>query len=444
MSFHSTVITGGGWAGLAAAVELSRQNIPVTVFESAKQLGGRARTVNHDGLMLDNGQHLMIGAYREMLSLLKIINVNEKDVFLRIRQQLEIINFSNQTTAFKLKLPKLPAPFNLLMGMLSCPSLTIKQKFKTLYKFDRLLKKEINQDISVDEWLIHAGLPVEYTEFLLKPLCLAALTTHTHEASARAFQSVLQQTFNGPASNTNLLIPARDLGRVFPEAAKNYIESRGGQVLTEHRVTGLKYNEGKITSLTVNEQKIQIDHLILATPARGTQQLLSNIDACKDIHQRLDELDYEPVTTVYLQYSPAVKLPLPMMGVVNATSEWLFDRSNCNQPGLIAAVISANGAHMKLSNEQLSEQVAHELASQFPDWPEAESTLVIREKRATLRCIPNIDKLRPDIQTPVKNLRLCGDYVYIEENNQPGLPSTLEGAMRSGVKCAQQLIQELI
>ncbi|MCW9005975.1 MAG: FAD-dependent oxidoreductase, partial [Gammaproteobacteria bacterium] len=119
MSFHSTVITGGGWAGLAAAVELSRQNIPVTVFESAKQLGGRARTVNHNGLMLDNGQHLMIGAYREMLSLLKIINVNEKDVFLRIRQQLEIINFGNQTTAFKLKLAKLPAPFNLLMGMLS-------------------------------------------------------------------------------------------------------------------------------------------------------------------------------------------------------------------------------------------------------------------------------------------------------------------------------------
>ena len=99
---------------------------------------------------------------------------------------------------------------------------------------------------------------------------------------------------------------------------------------------------------------------------------------------------------------------------------------------------------MELSNDQLSEKVALELATQFTDWPEAESMLVIREKRATLNCVAGIDKLRPGIKTPIRNLRLCGDYVYIEENNQPGLPSTLEGAMRSGVKCAQQLIQELI
>ena len=83
MSFHSTVIIGGGWAGLAAAVTLSKHNIPVTVFESARQLGGRARSITHDNIMLDNGQHLMIGAYTEMLSLLKTININEQDVFLR-------------------------------------------------------------------------------------------------------------------------------------------------------------------------------------------------------------------------------------------------------------------------------------------------------------------------------------------------------------------------
>ena len=444
MPFHSTVIIGGGWAGLAAAVKLSENNIPVTVFESARQLGGRARTISHDKIMLDNGQHLMIGAYTEMLSLLKTINVNEKNVFLRTTQQLEMLDFKKQATAFKLKLPKLPSPFNLLAGMLACPSLSFKQKIKTLYKFDKLLKTNINQDMSVDEWLHNAGLASEYSEFLLKPLCLAALTTHTHEASARAFQSVLQQTFNGPATNTDLLIPRKDLGHVFPEAAKNYIESQGGQVLQEHRVSKLNCNKGKITSLIVNEQTIQVDQVILATPAHGTEKLLADIEPCQSINQQLAQLEHEPVTTVYLQYKPSVTLALPMIGAINATSEWLFDRAHCNQPGLIAAVISANGPYMDLSNEQLSEKVALELATQFPDWPEAESILVIREKRATLRCIADIDKLRPGIQTPINNLRLCGDYVYIEENNQPGLPSTLEGAMRSGVKCAKRLIQELV
>ena len=444
MPFHSTVIIGGGWAGLSAAVKLSEKNIPVTVFESAKQLGGRARSIRHDKMTLDNGQHLMIGAYTEMLSLLETIKVSEKEVFLRITQQLEILDFKNQSTAFKLKLPKLPAPFNLLFGMLNCPSLSLKQKIKTLYKFDRLLKTNIKHDISVDEWLQQAGLPDKYIEYLLKPLCLAALTTHSHEASARAFQSVLRQTFNGPAANTDLLIPRKDLSHVFPEAAKRYIESKGGQVLTEHRLSKLNCKDNQITSLLVNEQIIQADHVILATPAHRTLTLLSDSNACKDINQQLAQLVYEPVTTVYLQYRPSVKLVLPMMGVINATSEWLFDRTHCNQPGLIAAVISANGPHMELSNDQLSEKIALELATQFPDWPEAESILVIREKRATLSCVAGIDQLRPDIQTPIRNLRLCGDYVYIEENNQPGLPSTLEGAMRSGVKCAQQLIQELV
>ncbi|MDH5735247.1 MAG: FAD-dependent oxidoreductase, partial [Gammaproteobacteria bacterium] len=208
MENHSTIIIGGGWAGLAAAVELSKHNIPVTVFEAAKQAGGRARTVTHNNTLLDNGQHLMIGAYHQMLSLLKTININYRDVFLQIPQQLEIIDLNRQTTVFKLKLPLLPAPINLLTGILSCPSLNLTSKLKTLYKFNKLLKTPLNKDISVEEWLNTAGLPAEYTNYLLKPLCLAALTTHPHEASARIFQTVLQQTFNGQASNTDLLIPA--------------------------------------------------------------------------------------------------------------------------------------------------------------------------------------------------------------------------------------------
>lgn len=443
MKTHPTLIVGGGWAGLSAAVELSRHNIPVTLVEAAKQLGGRARSVQQDDkTIVDNGQHLMIGAYHQMLSLLKTTGVDIDNIFHQTQLQIDMLDLKSQSTAFKLKLPRAPAPFHLLFGITNCPSLSFKQKLVTLYRFNNLLNKSIEADINVDEWLARAHLPEAYTEALLKPLCLAALTTHTHEASARAFQSVLQQTFNGPAKNTHLLIPATDLGQVFPQAAKRYIESQGGQVLTEQRVNQITCRDHRATGICINDQSFEIENLILATSARATEKLLTNIKACQPITHQLQQQQYEPVTTVYLQFPESVKLPLPMMGVINATSEWLFDRTHCHQAGLIAVVISANGPHMDLDNAQLAQQVAGELSRLFPDWPEVESSWVIREKRATLRCVPGIDNNRPGIQTPIENLRLCGDYVYIEENNQPGLPSTLEAAMRSGVKCAQQLIQE--
>ncbi|MDH5767160.1 MAG: FAD-dependent oxidoreductase, partial [Gammaproteobacteria bacterium] len=195
-------------------------------------------------------------------------------------------------------------------------------------------------------------------------------------------------------------------------------------------------------SITVNDQRVEIEQLILATPPPVTQKLLTGIPACDDITQQLSRLDYEPVTTVYLQYPSQTRLPVPMMGLLNSTGEWLFDRAHCQQPGLIAVVISAGGSHMALEQDQLATTIAGELASLFPDWPAADHVQVIREKRATLRCVVNIDRDRPGIQTAIPNLRLCGDYVYIEDNQQPGLPSTLEGAMRSGVKCALQLIQD--
>ena len=435
-------IIGGGWAGLAAAVELCSNNIPVTVYESAKQLGGRARSVNINNTTLDNGQHLMIGAYQQMLTLLKKIDVNESDVFYRTSQQLDIVDLKTSRSVFSLKLAKLPAPWHLLMGMLRCPSLTLSEKISTLFRFNKLLNTNIKTDISVDQWLKQSGLTEKYIQYLLKPLCLAALTTHTNKASARAFQAILQQTFNGPADNTDLLIPKTDLGHLFPAAAKQYIEQHGGKVLTEHRINQIDFHNDRATSITVNNQSIEVEHIMLATPANITHDLLLPSVYFKNCCEQISRLEYEPVTTVYLQYPQTVQLPKPMMGIINSSSEWLFDRRHCNQSGLIAVVISANGPHMALNNQTLAERISNELSILFPHWPDVLSSDVIREKRACFRCVTNVDNNRPSTTTAVQNLTLCGDYVYIEENNAPGLPSTLEGSLQSGVKCAQKFIQE--
>ena len=433
-------IIGAGWAGLAAAVELSRQQIPVTVYESARHIGGRARDVELDNITVDNGQHLMIGAYSQLLNLLTLIGVDESQLFSRLPQHICVYDLLTRHSVFDLKLPRLPAPLHLLAGMFSTPSLSFADKLKTLWHFNRLLHRKLATDISVTQWLNQSGLPGNYVKHLLYPLCLAALTTHPDLASARAFQTVLTQTFAGPSQHTDLLIAKTTLGKTFPDAAKNYIESYGGQILTGHKVTQLN---PQTKTLVVNDAVIDYQQLIIATPAQVCQQLLQTHNMFAATTNQLSQLQYEPVCTVYLQYPEPISLPLAMIGCVNSVSEWLFDRRYCNQPGLIAVVISAHGEHMIWSNDILTKKISAELAQLFPAWPQPLHTQVIREKRAAFRCHTHIDSIRPGINTASNSIKLCGDYVYIENNFAAGLPATLEGAVRSGVKCAHLTLQEL-
>ena len=80
---RTLAVIGAGWAGLAAAVEAVRAGHAVTLYEMAERPGGRAREVDHDGLALDNGQHILIGAYAQTLRLMREVGVDPDAVLLR-------------------------------------------------------------------------------------------------------------------------------------------------------------------------------------------------------------------------------------------------------------------------------------------------------------------------------------------------------------------------
>ena len=120
---HVAVI-GGGCAGLSAAAALVEKGFKVTLFESSSQLGGRARTVlvENNSLMylLDNGQHILLGAYRETLALLRKVGVDEEKVFLRVPLQINMYS-SSAKPVFALKAANyLPSPLNMLPASMLC------------------------------------------------------------------------------------------------------------------------------------------------------------------------------------------------------------------------------------------------------------------------------------------------------------------------------------
>ncbi|MCW8919364.1 MAG: hydroxysqualene dehydroxylase HpnE [Gammaproteobacteria bacterium] len=428
------VIIGGGWAGLAAALELAAHDIPVTLHEAAPQLGGRARNAPFGDLTVDNGQHLLIGAYRETLRLLALMGTAEAEVLHRTRLCLKVLE-GDETLL--MQAPPLPAPLHLAWAQLTARGLSLGERRAALTMSLRLMLSgfTLARDISVSELLQQHHQGERISRRLWAPLCLATLNTPPERASAQLFLRVLQESFAHRRHDADLLIPKVSLGELFAQRAADFLQRRGATVAVRQRAEALHLDGERLEAVSVAGQRLRARHLILATAPRAASRLLAGHPPLLALQRQINDLGSQPITTLYLQYPPGHRLEEPMVGMSNTLSQWLFERHLCGQPGLIAVVISAEGEQDGWDHERLTRRVVAELARQFPHWPPPLSSRVIRERHATFECGVGVEARRPANATPVRGLWLAGDYTAT------GLPATLEGAVRSGVQCARQIIK---
>lgn len=439
-NMHIAVI-GGGCAGLSTAATLAEQGYAVTVFEASSQLGGRARTVvveNKDLIqLLDNGQHILLGAYRETLALLRKIGVNEKQAFLRLPLRINLRS-STEKPAFSLKSAHyLPAPLNMLMGLLCCKGLSISERMAALklMRYLRISHYEIIGDKPLEQFLTSHHQTVRLIELLWEPLCLAALNTPIENASTRIFLNVLRDTFTGHKKNSDFLLPRLDLSQIIALPLSNYIQAKGGIIKLNQRIRQVNV-EDEGFSIETRHEKSTFSHVVVAVSPARANKLLATLPTLKHVVALTQSYQYQPIYTVYLQYPPETKLPEVMTGLAYATGQWIFDRGQlCNQKGLMAIIISAEGDHQKLKQDALALAIAKELSDAYPHLPKPLWHKVIAEKRATFSCTTNL--ARPSQKTPQPKLFLAGDYTY------PDYPATIEGAIRSGMQCAALISKKL-
>lgn len=350
-------IVGGGWAGLAASVELAAAGVPVVVFEAARQLGGRARSVDRaDGGRLDNGQHILLGAYSECLRLMQRIGADPERLLHRRPLDLRYPG-SASAAPFRLRLPRLPAPLHLAVGLFAAEGLTLADKLAAV-RFMRRLQAKV-WTLPADERLAalleregqgQAGSRLRRR--LWEPLCLSALNTLASEASAQVFVNVLRDSLGGARAATDLLLPAADLGRLFPEPAAEFIVRHGGEVRTSCRVSSIAVDASSGALIvrsraggdedapqtapgtagasgddssdgngngTENGIGIGIGigserfaHVVIATAAPAAARLLA---PWPTIAAPFAALTHAPIGTLYLGYPADVRLPYPMLGL---------------------------------------------------------------------------------------------------------------------------------
>ena len=406
-------VVGGGYSGLAAAFRLAESDVPVTLFESSKMLGGRARGLDLNGFRVDNGQHILLGCYTETLALVEKTCMHPAP-FLKIPFELSV-------DEFRIKSLALPRPLNLLSGLLLAKGISFSEKASAL-AFLSGMKCMREKDVSVSELL--KNQPERLREWLWKPLCIAALNTPFEIASGNVFISVLKDALNG----SDILIPRIDLSSLFPSAAAGTILKNGGRILLSTPVRSIS-KIGKGFELSSEGGKFSFSHVILAVApyhVSGLTRDLPGIGA--------PDFDYQPICTVYSKYPGSSGLPQEMKGFSRGLVQWLFDRGKiCGQEGLIAAVISA--ARLDISSDEIAKTVHEETKEFVPDLPDPVWQKVILEKRATFSCTPNLKK--PGNETALENFFLAGDYTA------GPYPATLESAVRSGAASARLLLKTI-
>jgi hydroxysqualene dehydroxylase len=435
------VVIGAGMAGLAAATSLASRGIQVTLLEAAAHLGGRARSVaiehNSQVIQLDNGQHIALGAYRETLKLLTTIGVSEKDAFLRVSLHLEMRNvnfelYGAKQTVFKCAPPSyLPAPINQLIGFLNCQGLQWRECIAVIRFMLRLKKAnyQLNQDKPLAEFLQQNQQSSNVVIMLWEPLCLAALNTPIHLASTKVFLNVLKDTFKNK-TNSDFLLPKLDLSQLFSQPITRYVTAQlGNNIHLNQRVKIISPSSNGYTVTTKKQQQFEASHVIIAMSPARLHNVIADLPKLNFTAEQTDSYDYQPIYTIYLQYARDATLPKPMLGLVGGLSQWVFDRGAlCGQSGLMSVIISAEGIHQQYPQDELALMVAQELRNAFPHLTKPLWHKVIAEKRATFSC--NVNLPRPAHVTPYPNLYLAGDYTFAD------YPATIEGAVRSGIACA--------
>ncbi len=443
-AYSSTVhIIGAGWSGLACAATLAQAGISVQLLEAAPLAGGRARGVQYrksfPDTLLDNGQHIMLGAYQHTLKLFKQLGIKEQDVL--HRQSLNLVLYSPHSPVIRLTAPALPAPWHLMIAMLTFKNISLKDRLKLVLMLVRIRLKKftLTEDCSVAELLNHYSQSQLLIEALWEPLCLATMNTPIKEASARVFLTVLEKSFNHNRQDSDLLFFKSDLSSVFVNKALSYICQHRGNILFKYRVEKIELQTGPLSSNTfiirTSKQTITANTLILATPAYIAQKLQGRVFRLKPEQSKL-KFTYQPICTVYLQYPEHIKLEQVMTGFFGTLSQWAIDHRINKQPGLIAVVISSSGRHLQLPEEQLVDTIHNELKLVQPDLPFWQDYQVVIEKKATFNCTVNINTIRPSFKTSHKQLFLAGDYT------RTPYPATLEGAVISGMQVAQHIIEQ--
>lgn len=446
-SKSDVVILGGGFAGLACACALAQAGKRVTLLEKKPHLGGRAYSFKdaETGDVVDNGQHLFMGCYHETRAFLAQIGTAER---LGLAEEIRVDFADASGGRDALKCPTaLGAPLHLAMGVMGLKGLSMFDKLG-LMKLDAELKRLKGQDpmpkeldeVTVRQWLDSLGQSRRIQERLFDPIALGALNDDPTVAAATGFAQVLTRAFYSGVEGSKLGLSKVGLSELYTEAAKDFIEQRGGQVLTGRKVKSVE--AGKIAC---DDGAVYEAETIVSTLPPWD---LAKLELPAALRGEWEKLKPAPIVSISL-WLDRVVMKEPLLGLLGTDIQWVFNKSE-----ILKGKISANGGNVDGEGQYLAlvisgahkfvnadpklllEVAKRDLARCLPEFQKAtiKRWKVVKEPFATLSPVPGSDALRPAAASSVPGFVFAGDWT------QTNLPATIESAVVSGRKAAKAIL----
>jgi squalene-associated FAD-dependent desaturase len=444
------VVVGGGFAGLAAAIALQERRHDVVLLERRGILGGRATSFRDavTGEDVDNGTHLMLGAYTSTLDLVR--RASAEDLLLP-QPNLKIAWIDDEGTT-ALDCPPFDAPLHLLAGLVGLRvPLRVKLEALRLGLAARFGRPPVG--LTLAEYFRRTGQGETARRMLWDPLALAILNESPDQAAAVLFHRVYQEAFLRDHRASRLVFLRRGWG-VLVDRLGRYFEGRGGVVrrgalaeaveLAGGRASGVRYSQRAEDRRDVQAGREAqpglepAEAVVCAVPPRVLPRLLPEEWRMRPPFAGVDRLGRSPIVSVEM-WLDRVVVDRPMLGLRDSEVEWVFDKGRlfgrAGPPQHLAFIVSAAYRSAPKRNAELAGAAEAALRRYFPAMADAkvERTLVLREPDATFASTPETEELRLGATTPIDGLYLAGDWT------NTGLPATIEGAVRSGRRAAERV-----
>lgn len=436
---HDAIVLGGGFAGLSCAVALAGKGKKVLVLDKKPHLGGRAYSFSENGLDIDNGQHLFMGCYFATREFLKTIGTEAR---LDIYEDVVVDYAEAGGKRDRLSCPSwLPAPLHLAAGLLGLKGVSPKEKL-ALLAFDRALKSmrtgpvpDAVERMTVRAWLTALGISSNFQTRFFDPAAIGILNDAPEVASAAGFVQALRAMFFTGRESSRFALAKTGLSELYTDAARDYVEARGGRVISNAKAASLIEEGGRVRGIKTDmDSRFEASHVVSTLPPWD----LKKLGLPGALRGPWEDLKPAPIVGATLKLDRPV-MTERFLGMLKTETHWVFNKTlihGTKEEGQTVAVV-ISGAHKQIgySPEKIMSAATRDLAACLPEFSKAKivASKVVKEPFATLSPVPGDEAKRPEPGSGMPGFSFAGDWT------RTGFPATIESACLSGQKAAEKI-----
>ena len=314
-SHESIAIVGGGISGLATAFYIKQfnPNAKITLFEKESVLGGKMKTVEKDGFLIEEGSNGFLSNKPDTLELVKLSGC--EDILLKSSDE------ARKRFIYDKKLEVLPESAK---DFLTTSLLSLKGKLRVLYEPFAPVKTD-DSDESLQEFG-YRRVGKEMTNVFLDAMVAGIYASTPSKISApAAFPLVVKlekeygSLFKGMIKKKKKEAGPGGVLMSFKGGVSAFIEKLSQNIdidiIKNADINTLQKDE-KDFILQNENLKMRFDKVILSTPAYESAKIVK--DFMPKLSSELDSIEYSPISIVAAGYD-TLKHTLKGFGLLTTT-----------------------------------------------------------------------------------------------------------------------------